>query len=249
MADKTIDADDIFDLDGQPTSSEQKSLAYIIFQAIRTNQLEMHTAFPAKVTKVEVTSSLVSIQPMLKRRFIDGKVMNLPIIQNVPVIMPNGFAYSIRVPVKVGDTGLAMCSERSMDVWKLKGGEVDPQDSRLHNLSDAVFIPGLYPMNDPVSIQGGVDSIALVNLLSLFAIQPGGQFLLQNKTSGAELFDLLSQILQKLIDMNVALSTTTVQTVLGPQPLSSAATFAGMTGGTGAFGVLKTAMDTLKGTP
>jgi len=55
-------------------------------------------------------------------------------------------------PVAVGDTGLLVFCDGSLDVWLSKGGLVDPLDDRHHALSDAVFIPGLRPFSNPVSV-------------------------------------------------------------------------------------------------
>jgi hypothetical protein len=56
------------------------------------------------------------------------------------------------VPVAVGDTGLLVFADDSLDVWLSKGGLVDPLDDRHHALSDAIFIPGLRPFSNPVSV-------------------------------------------------------------------------------------------------
>jgi hypothetical protein len=56
------------------------------------------------------------------------------------------------VPVEVGDTGLLVFADDSLDIWLSKGGLVDPLDDRHHALSDAVFIPGLRPFSNPISV-------------------------------------------------------------------------------------------------
>ena len=213
-----IDIDNIYDPTKTPTDQETKSLAWVIMQAIRTNQLELHTAFPAEITAVTTPGFLVSVQPLLKRRFMDASVEPLPIIQNVPVVMPNGARYSIRVPVAVGDTGLCVVSERSLDVWKIHGGTVDPQDTRLHHLSDAVFIPGLYPMDDPVTVQGSPTSMQFNNWQGIIVIEQDGTMKFQNKLKSVELIDQLVQLVQ-------AIEAMTVSTMIGPQPPINLATF------------------------
>jgi hypothetical protein len=56
------------------------------------------------------------------------------------------------LPVSVGDTGLLVFADGSLDVWLARGGVVDPLDDRHHALSDAVFIPGLRPFSNPISV-------------------------------------------------------------------------------------------------
>lgn len=236
-----IDQDNLYDPEKQSINSETKTLAYLIFQAIRTNQVDQHTSFPARVTEVTKAGCYVSIIPQLKRRFMDGAVVDLPIIQNVPVVHPRGAGYYTRFPIKKNDTGLAIISQRSLDVWKVSGGEVDPKDMRLHDLSDAMFIPGAYPMSDPVPLDGGDDSLAFLNDKSLLALQAGGKFLAKNLTTGAELFDLVSQLIYLVQDMATNVAAGTVATYGG---LSTAGLISQNATDAGA---IKLSFDTLKG--
>jgi hypothetical protein len=59
------------------------------------------------------------------------------------VQFPGSGGYRITFPVAVGDTGLIVFSEASLDKWLVSGGTVDPADDRRHDLTDAVFLPGL----------------------------------------------------------------------------------------------------------
>jgi hypothetical protein len=107
---------------------------------------DLHVWLPASVVKVRGNQQ-VDIQPLLQRFYKDGALVTLPVVQNVPVQMPRGTNYGIKYPISEGDTGIALFCERSLDAWLVAGGLVDPADSRTHDLSDAVFIPGLYPLN------------------------------------------------------------------------------------------------------
>ena len=65
-------------------------------------------------------------------------------VTGVPVVFPMGAFGGVTFPVQVGDTVLLVCSSSSLDAWLAgNGGEVDPQDDRRHDLSDAIAIPGL----------------------------------------------------------------------------------------------------------
>jgi hypothetical protein len=84
---------------------------------------------------------------VVRRSFIDEEgerqVERPPVIPNVPVQFPQGGGYRITFPLAVGDTGLLLFSDVSLDVWLSQGGEVDPLDDRRFDLSDGVFLPGV----------------------------------------------------------------------------------------------------------
>jgi hypothetical protein len=56
------------------------------------------------------------------------------------------------MPISVGDPGLLVFADGSLDVWLSHGGLVDPLNDRHHALSDAVFIPGLRSFNNAISV-------------------------------------------------------------------------------------------------
>jgi hypothetical protein len=225
-------SDNLFDPANTSFDGETPPFDVVITDAIAAAMRDVHTWLPAKITAV-ISPSMVTIQPLLKRKYKDGSIVDLPVIQNVQVIMPRSPSYWIKLPFKVGDTGIALFCERSLDVWNVKGGSVDPADTRTHDLSDAVFIPGLYPITSPVTPPATASSatdLVVHNGLADLIVQAAGKF--QIKNSGNELINLLSQIVdlltqtqQKITQMNNNLASATVATLLGPQPLSTAAAF------------------------
>jgi len=69
--------------------------------------------------------------------------VSIAVLNEVPVLMPQGGGYQMKLPITKGDVVLLVFCDRSLDIWKSKGGEVDPIDLRQHHLSDAVAIPCL----------------------------------------------------------------------------------------------------------
>src|SRR4029077_19438930 len=135
--------------------------------------------------------------------------------------------YGMKLPIKPGDTGIALFCERSLQVWSQTGGAVDPADPRHHHLSDAVFVPGLYPFSQPFLPPVGSNPLDLVvfNGLAQIFLQPTGQF----KIVGAGQTDVLQLMLQTLTQLQTVctqLSIATTLTMLGPEPLVNAAAFA-----------------------
>lgn len=109
-------------------------------------------AMPGRVEKYDAAKQFAKVKPLLQalQRNADGSTtsVSLPVVNNVPVLFPQGGGLQLRLPVAKGDIVLLVFCDRSLDKWKSKGGEVDPVDLRQHHLSDAVAIAGL---PDPAS--------------------------------------------------------------------------------------------------
>ena len=124
----------------------------LIMRYIRDVIFGVRTLTPAKVTKVTKDGDkpiLLSVQPLLQETLnIHGmKAMNLPEIDNVPVWMPRTRKCVLTLPVEKDDVVALIFSDRSLDNWlsSQEGDVMDHQDTRDHDLSDAVAFLGFYP--------------------------------------------------------------------------------------------------------
>lgn len=126
--------------------SNNDNLTSVLNQAIRNRLAELHTAMPAQVVSYEFSTQKAKVQPTIKRKYADGRSDKYPVINDVPVIFPRSGGASMTFPVKAGDTVLLIFTGRSIEQWLNNGGgNVTPSDNRMHNLNDAVAIPGLIP--------------------------------------------------------------------------------------------------------
>ena len=108
---------------------------------------DLHTSLPGKIVRYDATTQKADVQPLIKERYTDESgVMQsreLPVIPAVPVQFPGAGGYRITFPVAPDDVGLVVFSEANLDKWLVSGGTVDPTNDRRHDLTDAVFLPGL----------------------------------------------------------------------------------------------------------
>jgi hypothetical protein len=129
------------------------SLPEVIRRAVEAGLADAHVAIPAKVTRVDLAKGQLDVQPLVKdlRELEDGNIeaVSVPVVTNVPVVWPGAGGFRLTFPIAAGDIVLLVFSDRSLDVWLAKGGEVDPADPRRHALSDAVAIPGIRPFSAP----------------------------------------------------------------------------------------------------
>jgi len=200
----------------------------------------VHTALPGIVTAYDATKNIATVQPALNKNFKSGE-MPLPILNNVPVMFPGGASFNITFPVNVGDYVLLIFIERSIDLWKSVGGQVTPKDPRKFDLSDAIAIPGLQPLNGDFSNRNNNDFE--INFAGS-SIKIGADGAVQIKTNstiaiGSEIVELL----QKISDTLAGIAAITVTVPPGelppvPFPIDNALTFT----------TIKADIDSIKGT-
>lgn len=216
--------------------SETPSLAQTIKDSIEARLAELHTAMPGTIEKFDAATSMASVAPSLKRKYVNGEVVNLPLILNVPVCFPRGGGAAITFDLQKGDPVLLVFSERSIDAWKSLGGLTDPRDPRKHALTDAFAIPGGYPKSSPVSralinasftSDGGVkvkNENGFIELAKdgVFKVETPGMRVSFSANGKIELYSKNSSIdfvTQMLLVVDKLVETAKVATSIGLQPL------------------------------
>ena len=125
------------------------SLERVIQATIDSALKEVHTCLPAVVTKVNHATQLIDAQITIQRN-LAGKMVNLPLLVNVPIRYPKSATFSITFPIEVGDHVEVRFCERSIDTWLTHGGIQNPFDIRKFSLSDAFATPAMYPQTDVI---------------------------------------------------------------------------------------------------
>ncbi len=119
----------------------------IIQDAIRSELANLWTALPCEVDSYNSEAVTVNVQPLIKipirTESGDIETVELPVIQDVPVIFPCAGGFTITHPIKKGDECLVSFADRNIDLWWQSGGIQNPFDMRKHDLSDgfAFFRP------------------------------------------------------------------------------------------------------------
>lgn len=213
--------------------SGEPSLHKAIKDTIESRLTDLNVCLPGKVVKVDVSAGKCDVQPLIKRKFGDGTIVDLPVITNVPIANYRAGKAAVYLPLHVGDMVQLTFAQRSLDIWLSKGGTVDPKDPRKHHISDAIAYPGVYPFSDPPS-GADANNIVIKNDQAVLTVLPSGKFKIAN--SSDELLDCLVNICTQLETMNQNLFDAMTATLLGSQPLSTKA----------AFQTIKTEITTLK---
>lgn len=154
---------------GGVEGSRSPTLAELFRAAMACRELEIHTSLPCRVEKIDTATQTVDVKPLIKRRAInpDGTEIDesIPVIPRVPLAWPRAGKFFVTWPIKPGDLVEVVISESSRDNFQAgDGAEVDPDDFRRFDLSDAWAYPGAgYPESraienfDPDDLVIGVD--------------------------------------------------------------------------------------------
>jgi hypothetical protein len=122
------------------------------------HQSDVWTALPGIIESVDFNAVTCVVQPAVQAISVppgkDWQNVNLPLIQDVPLVFQRGGGYTGTFPIKAGDECLIVFSARCIDNWWQAGG-VQPQfELRMHDLSDGFAITG------PFSQKTKIDKIS-----------------------------------------------------------------------------------------
>ena len=193
--------------------NETGTLSEIINTMIESKILDIHTSMPGRVETYNHATQKADIKPLLRKKYTvnGGTIVEIPVIPGVPVQWAsanNGAAY-MHLPLKPGDLGLIIFTERSIDTWLSGNGEItSPNDPRHHDLSDATFIPGIRPFKQPLS-NTNADNFILQNGSIRIELDPSGKISITGASN--EMVSVLSDLIDHLVNAQVI-------TMMGPQP-------------------------------
>lgn len=196
-------------------AADQSTLATLLTTLSQNCSREMRVCLPCEVVNVR-GNQLVDLQPLLQVNYYAAVgPTTLPVIPHCPVSMPSGKDWSVKWPLAVGDTGYAIFCDRSLDNWMAgQGGVVDPQEARTHQLTDAIFVPGLVPTAKQTQDQ--TQDLVMRNGTAQVRLEKNGTFRIAN--DGQELVDLVGQLSKAVGDLVMTLQQAQTITMLGPSP-------------------------------
>jgi hypothetical protein len=106
---------------------------------------------PGVIQEFDATKQTVKVQLAIRERINLNLVptdINLPLLVDVPIVLPRGGGFSVTVPVAAGDECLVVFGDMCIDAWWQSGGTENAQsDKRRHDLSDAFAV--MAPWSQP----------------------------------------------------------------------------------------------------
>jgi hypothetical protein len=115
--------------------------------ALRVHSHELRVAIPGIIQSFDPVKQTVVVQPAITEQMVDPitgapKPVTLPLISDVPIIIPRAGGFTLTVPVTAGDECLVVFADMCIDAWFQSGGTQNQIDKRRHDLSDAFAILG-----------------------------------------------------------------------------------------------------------
>lgn len=119
-------------------------------------KIDVRVAMPGIVQSFDATEQTVTVQPAIREKVRDqhGNIVDvaLPILLDVPIVMPRAGGYALTLPVQVGDECLVILGDTCLNAWWAQGGVQNQEELRRHDLSDAIAILG--PWSQPRVLSG-----------------------------------------------------------------------------------------------
>lgn len=151
-----------------------------IVQAMIDEKLNnLHTALICKIVKIDIEKMMADVKPLNKKKFKGQEPIDLPLIQNVPVALPNTKDFYIRLPYKVDDIVVVVFSERRVDEIMNFGKDV-ASGKRKHSLDDGIIIAGINLFSNSLSSEHKNDLlIQNKNNNSKIVMKPSGEVIVE----------------------------------------------------------------------
>lgn len=115
----------------------------------------IRVAIPGIIKSFNATEQTVTVQPAIKEIIYDGqgeeKNISLPVLLDVPIIVPHTGSYAITLPIQEGDECLVIFADMCIDGWWQSGGVQGQIEQRRHDLSDGFAILGPFSQSKKLS--------------------------------------------------------------------------------------------------
>ena len=132
-------------------ASRSPTLSEVLRTSVDYFLQDLYSALPGRIDVYDAATQKADIKPLIKRLIASESgeeiVEELPILPQVPIVFPRGGGgFFMTFPLKPGDLVLLVFNQRSIDKYIAGPGEdTNPDDFVIHDISDAVAIPGFYP--------------------------------------------------------------------------------------------------------
>jgi hypothetical protein len=112
---------------------------------------------PAEVQSYDSSKRKATVKPQIKLRTKKDTLLTIPPIDNVPVQFVGSGEFVLKYPLKKGAKGILLFAEEGIGAWLKGKTDVAADSLAKFNLTDAVFIPGLFPFVDIPNEQSSIN--------------------------------------------------------------------------------------------
>lgn len=128
------------------TEREEEELATGLAQILNNYALSIRTITIGEVTSYDKVTQTATVQPLLKRKLdTDTEAQLPPEIGDVMMGTFGNGVWTMTADLQPGTNVILGICDRSIQKWKIEGGEVDPLIPRHHNMTDAIILGVVNP--------------------------------------------------------------------------------------------------------
>jgi len=116
---------------------------------------KLRVAIPCLVHSFDPNTQTITAQPVLRENIrkpdLTTEWVQLPLLLDVPIVLPRAGNFVMTMPVAVGDECLVIFADMCIDAWYSNGGIQNQIEKRRHDLSDAIAILGIWSQPNKIS--------------------------------------------------------------------------------------------------
>ena len=113
----------------------------------RRLETKIRCAIPGIIQSFDPEAQTVVVKPALREQLDrDGDLqwIDIPLLVDVPVVLPRAGGYVLTMPIQPGDECLVLFADMCIDGWWQSGGTQNQVDCRRHDLSDGFALIGCW---------------------------------------------------------------------------------------------------------
>ncbi len=131
------------------------SLADTMRGLIGTVSGELRVAMPGIIDSWDADTQTASVRLALRERVVNAgaeKDLDIPLLVDVPVVMPKAGGYALAFTPRQGDEVLVIFADVCIDTWWQSGGIQNQGDRRRHDFSDGFAVFGCWSQPNKPSL-------------------------------------------------------------------------------------------------
>lgn len=195
-------------------------------------QIDHESCLPAIVQSYDRKNNIAVVQPLIKYLMIDGKTASRVPMANVPVLALGGGGFFINFPLKAGDLGWILATDRDISLFKQTLSEQPPPDGGpMHKFESSMFIPDVFRQYTVNAADSAAMVISTTDGNTRISIKPGEIDIIAPTTV---LVTTPLAVFSKDVQIKGNLSVTGNATITGQTAVNGGFSAAG-SGGTGSY--------------
>lgn len=117
------------------------SLAGTLQFAFERMMMKTDGMLPARVIQYDRDKNRVQVQMLITMITTNGEQVPRPQVASLPVLLMGGGGFLLSFPIKTGDLGWVMASDRDISLFLQNYNQSPPNSERVKSFSDGLFIP------------------------------------------------------------------------------------------------------------